>query len=104
MGNAEQKTKETVTSVNSSKTSVHDIDDDDDVETGGDTLTVIPGLKRLNSAISTGKVGHEYNGFKHADLPTVYANLVNKTIDNGTSLENKVIDRMLTFPRKTMLS
>lgn len=55
MGNAEQKTKETVTSLNSSKTSVHDIDDDDDVETGGDTLTVIPGLKRLNSAISTGK-------------------------------------------------
>ena len=103
MGNAEQKTKETVTSVNSSKMSVHDIDDDDDVETG-DTLTVVPGLRRLNSAISTRKVGHEYNGFKQAYLPTVYANLVNKTIDNGSSLGNKAIHLMLTFTRKTMLS
>ena len=82
MGNAERKTKEKVASVNSPKMSVHDLDDDDDFETG-DTLTVVPGLKTLNNAISTRKVGHEYNCFKHAYLPTVYANLVNKTIDNG---------------------
>lgn len=54
MGNAEQKAKKTARDVGSSETSIQDIDDDDDVETG-EALTVIPGLKRLNSAISTGK-------------------------------------------------
>ena len=56
MGNAEQKAQKPAIDVSSSVTSIEDIDDDDsDIETGG-ALTVIPGLKRLNSAISTGKV------------------------------------------------
>ena len=56
MGNAEQKAKKTSRDVDSSKTSIEDIEDEDDDVELGDTLAVVPGLKRLNSAISTGKV------------------------------------------------
>ena len=56
MGNAEQKTQKPAIDVSSSVTSIEDIDDDDSDIEKGDVLTVVPGMKRLNSAISTGKV------------------------------------------------